>query len=98
MDGSSVQMLSDCLRQNAQVQIIQYSLFGEPTVYNLRFENERYYLQIEKTRQWIADEKVAETEYSALEKFEQKLSDGKNAITYWLREGEEKFTLIYIEE
>ena len=86
------------MRQNAQVQIIQYSLFGEPTVYNLRFENERYYLQIEKTREWIADEKVTETEYSALEKFEQKLSDGKNAITYWLREGEEKFTLIYIEE
>ena len=86
------------MRENAQVQIIQYSLLDETTVYNLRFENEKYYLRIEKSRDWLSSENVVEAEYSMLDKFEQKLQDGKKGITYRLREGEEEFTLIYIEE
>ena len=86
------------MRQDAQVQIIHYSLLDEATVYNLRFENERYYLRIEQSRDLLNSEKVIEAEYSMLDKFEQKLQDGKKGITYRLREGEEEFTLIYIEE
>ena len=86
------------MRQDAQVQIIHYSLLDKTTVYNLRFENERYYLRIEQSRDLLNSEKVVEAEYSMLDKFEQKLQDGKKGITYRLREGEEEFTLIYIEE
>lgn len=84
----------------AQIDVIRFTVEGDPIIETVHYDGEVFYLCVDNSRDAYRGkgDKYFEAEYSQLVKEETVLDAGGRTIEYFLTDGENKYSIVYISE
>ena len=84
----------------AQVEIVRFTVEGDPIIETVHYDGEIFYLCVDNSRDAYRGngDKYFEAKYSQLVKEENTLDAGGRTIEYFLTDGENKYSIVYISE
>jgi len=84
----------------AQVDVIRFTVEGDPIIETVHYDGEIFYLCVDNSRDAYrgSGDKYFEAKYSQLIKEENTLDAGGRTIEYFLTDGENKYSIVYISE
>ena len=84
----------------AQVEIVRFTVEGDPIIETVHYDGEIFYLCVDNSRDTYRGngDKYFEAKYSQLVKEENTLDAGGRTIEYFLTDGENKYSIVYISE
>ena len=84
----------------AQVDVVRFTVEGDPIIETVHYDGEVFYLCVDNSRDAYrgSGDKYFEAQYSQLVKEENTLDAGGRTIEYFLTEGENKYSIVYISE
>ena len=84
----------------AQVEIVRFTVEGDPIIETVHYDGEKFYLCVDNSRDAYRGngDQYFEAEYIQLVKEENTLDNGGRIIEYFLTDGENKYSIVYISE
>ena len=84
----------------AQIDVIRFTVEGDPIIETVHYDGEVFYLCVDNSRDAYRGkgDKYFDAKYSQLVKEETPLDAGGRTIEYFLTEGENKYSIVYISE
>ena len=86
--------------KGAQIDVIRFTVEGDPIIETVHYDGEVFYLCVDNSRDAYRGkgDKYFDAKYSQLVKEETVLDAGGRTIEYFLTEGENKYSIVYISE